>query len=273
MTMTVWVDPECRSRFTPNTIFEDMQTVEGEVFRTGKGRFTLRFVRDGEGFFLKRHTGIGWGEIFKDLLQGRLPIIGALNEWRALERLQIMNISSLIPVAFGQRGFNPASRQSFLVTRELKETISLEDLAKFWHQREDYLHLKRALIPQIARMVRRIHGCGMNHRDMYICHIHVSKRWLDNPVSYPELFIIDLHRAQIRQSVPHRWLVKDIASLHFSSMDIGLTKRDRFRFMRAYRTMKLSQTLEVDKEFWEEVSQRADRLYAKRPESVSESDI
>ena len=84
-------------------------------------------------------------------------------------------------------------------------TSNEEDLAKFWHQRDDFLHLKRALIPQVARMVRRIHGCGMNHRDLYICHIHVSKRWLDNPVSYPELFIIDLHRAQVRSTTPQRW--------------------------------------------------------------------
>ncbi|MCW8964756.1 MAG: lipopolysaccharide core heptose(I) kinase RfaP [Gammaproteobacteria bacterium] len=270
MNKKLWVDPDCRNRFTPNTIFEDMQTVEGEVYRTGKGRVTLRFTRNGDSFFLKRHTGIGWFEIFKDLLQGRLPIIGAMNEWRALERLQIMNISSLLPVAFGQRGMNPATQESFLVTRELTGTVSLEDLVKSWQERKDFIHIKRALIPQVARMARRIHACGMNHRDMYICHIHVSQRWLDNPVSYPELFIIDLHRAQIRQSVPQRWLVKDIASLHFSSMDAGLTRNDRLRFMRAYRSMKLGQTLEIDKEFWADVQHRAERLYAKRPELVQE---
>jgi heptose I phosphotransferase len=273
MKMKIWVDPHYRALFNPKTMFEDMQTVEGEVFRTGKGRVTLRFTRKGHGFFLKRHTGIGWGEIFKDLLQGRLPIIGALNEWRALERLQIMNISSLIPVAFGQRGFNPAGQESFLVTQELTDTISLEDLVKDWQQRKDFVSIKRAIIPQVARMVRRIHACGMNHRDLYVCHIHVSKHWLENPVSYPELFVIDLHRAQIRQSVPQRWLVKDIASLHFSSMDAGLTRNDRLRFMRAYRSMQLRQTFELDKIFWSEVRQRADKLYAKRPEPVSESGI
>lgn len=263
--MKLWIDPDCRSLFNPKTIFQDMDTVEGEVFRTGKGRVTLRFTRKDRGFFVKRHTGIGWGEIFKDLLQGRLPIIGALNEWYALERLQIMNISSLQPVACGQRGWNPARQQSFLITKELTDTISLEDLAKDWHERKDFIAIKRAILPQVARMVRRIHSCGMNHRDLYICHIHVSKRWLDNPVSYPELFIIDLHRAQIRQSVPQRWLVKDIASLHFSSMDAGITSNDRLRFMRAYRSMKLSQTLEIDKIFWAEVRHRADKLYEKCP--------
>jgi heptose I phosphotransferase len=184
-----------------------------------------------------------------------------------------MNISSLIPVAFGQRGFNPAGQESFLVTQELTDTISLEDLVKDWQQRKDFVSIKRAIIPQVARMARRIHACGMNHRDLYVCHIHVSKHWLENPVSYPELFVIDLHRAQIRQSVPQRWLVKDIASLHFSSMDAGLTRNDRLRFMRAYRSMQLRQTFELDKIFWSEVRQRADKLYAKRPEPVSESGI
>ena len=73
-----------------------------------------RFQRGDESFFLKRHSGIGWWEIIKDLLQGRLPVLGADNEWQAIQRLQILNVSTLHAIAFGQQGRNPARQQSFI---------------------------------------------------------------------------------------------------------------------------------------------------------------
>ncbi|MST95429.1 MAG: hypothetical protein EXS33_09230 [Pedosphaera sp.] len=42
-----------------------------------------------------------------------------------------------------------------------------------------------------------------------------------------ELFVIDLHRAQLRDRVPARWLVKDLGGLLFSALDCGLTRRDQ----------------------------------------------
>ena len=263
--MKLWFNSDYRALFNPATVFRDMAMAEGEVFRTGKGRITLRFALQGQFFFIKRHTGIGWWEIFKDLLQGRLPIIGAINEWRALQRLQILNISSLQPVVFGQQGINPAKKYSFLVTQELSDTISLEDLVESWQTRDDFVSIKRALIRQVARLARRMHQNGLNHRDMYICHIHVSNAWLANPLDEPELFIIDLHRAQIRRAVPQRWAVKDVASLYFSSMGIGLTARDLLRFMRDYRQQSLRETMHQDRQFWAKTQYRADKLYAKRP--------
>ena len=267
----LWVDPEYRAVLDPRTIFDDMRAVDGEVFRQGKGRITLRFRLNGHHLFIKRHTGVGWWEIIKELLQGRWPVTSAINEWRALERLEILNISSLTPVAFGKTGWNPARLYSFLVTRELENTISLEDVVKDWQKRRDFIHIKRALIHQVARLARRMHNNGLNHRDMYICHIHVSRDWLETPIGEPELSIIDLHRAQIRQSVPERWRVKDVASLYFSSMNTGLTHRDRMRFIKAYRQCKLAETLKNENQFWDDVQQRADRLYATRPGIEQES--
>ena len=261
----VWIDAEHRRLFKLQNIFEDMQAVQGEVVRAGNGRETLRFELKKRGFFLKRHSGIGWAEIIRDLLQGRKPILGARNEWQALQRLEILNISSLKPIAFGERGWNPASRQSFLVTEELKDTVSLEEVVKTWREREDFVMVKRAIIRQLAELARRMHHNGMNHRDFYICHIHVSQQWLDEPNEKPELFVIDLHRAQIRQEVPQRWLVKDIGSLLYSSLDTGITVTDLFRFMQLYQGRSLRDTLKADREFWEQVQQRAEWLTSRTP--------
>jgi hypothetical protein len=74
------------------------------------------------------------------------------------------------------------------------------------------------------------------------------------------LFLIDLHRMQLRRQTPMRWKVKDIAGLYFSSMDIGLTQRDLLRFMVAYRGKSLRDTLKEDA-FWNAVLKRGRSLY------------
>lgn len=264
--MKLWVDPDYRRIFPVKEIVADMKMVKGEVFRVAEGRKTLRFEREGQFFFLKRHSGVGWAEIFKNLFQGRLPILSAVNEYQAIERLQILNISTLHPIAFCLEGSNPASQQSFLLTRELANTISLEDLVLEWQQNPDFIRIKRKLIHQLALVARRLHRNGLNHRDFYLCHLHVDRDWPDKPEGDPEIFVIDLHRAQIRGSVPQRWLVKDIASLYFSAMDAGLTQRDYLRFMKTYFDEDFHTVWKERADFLQAVKLRADKLYATRPE-------
>lgn len=261
----IWLNPAFTEYFFPESLFADMTGQQGEIYRTGQGRVTLRFECNGQGFFLKRHTGIGWKEVFKDLLQGRLPIVGATNEWKALRKLGELSISSLTPVAFGLRGINPAAQYSFLVTKELENTVSLEELVLDWQTRPDFVAIKRQIIRQVAILARRLHRAGINHRDLYICHLHIARTWLDAPTGEPEISVIDLHRAQIRQQVPVRWQVKDVASLYFSSMEAAMTKRDYLRFIREYKACELRHTLRHEAGFWAQVQTRADRLYATRP--------
>ena len=269
----IQIDSACQTLFSAVGLFDWVESLDGEIYRVGPGRVTLRFEHGGQAFFLKRHTGVGWREIFKELLQVRLPVLGAMNEWRALERLRAINVPSLQPVACGEQGWNPATRKSFLITRELEDTISLEELVLNWRNLDNFMLIKRRVIRQVAMLARRIHGHGLNHRDMYICHLHIKKSWLSNPEGDPILFVIDLHRAQIRSKVPVRWLVKDIASLYFSSMDAGLTHRDYLRFVKQYCRQSLRDALSTKRQFWFDVQRRAKCLYAahSKPSDKSEN--
>jgi heptose I phosphotransferase len=47
----------------------------------------------------------------------------------AYERLTELGVDTMRAVAYGERGSNPARRQSFMITEELAPTISLEDFA------------------------------------------------------------------------------------------------------------------------------------------------
>ncbi|MDR2093071.1 MAG: lipopolysaccharide core heptose(I) kinase RfaP [Azoarcus sp.] len=214
--------------------FAEAEALQGQVFRELAGRRTLRTEIDGRGYFVKIHRGVGWGEIFKNLVSLRLPVLGARNEWRATERLAELGVDALHAVAFGERGGNPAWRHSFIVTEELAPTISLEDYCRDWARIPPVPALKRALIARVAEMARRMHEGRINHRDFYLCHILLHT----DPPPAPDalrLSLIDLHRAQVHaRSLPARWRRKDLAGLYFSTLETGLTRRDLLRFLRIY---------------------------------------
>ncbi|MCL2345509.1 MAG: lipopolysaccharide core heptose(I) kinase RfaP [Desulfobulbus sp.] len=222
--------------------FVAVESLPGTVFRELEGRRTLRTEVAGRGYFVKIHRGIGWGDIFKNLFYLRLPVLGAENEWRASRRLTEIGVATLHAVAYGRRGGNPARQHSFIITEDLAPTVSLEDFCRNWPQQPPSTALKRALIARVADMAGRMHRAGINHRDFYICHFLLYLDPAPTPTAI-RLHLIDLHRAQCRPATPRRWRDKDLASLYFSALQIGLTRRDFLRFLRAYFLRPLRDTL------------------------------
>ena len=246
-------------------VFGRIMGLQGEAYRDLAGRRTIRIVLDGHGYFAKLHYGVGWGEILKNFMHLRLPVVGAKTEWRAIKKFEKLGVATMSIAGFGEKGLNPAGRQSFLLTDELSNTISLEDYCRPWSETPPSPRFKRSIIEKVAVMTRQLHENGVNHRDLYICHF-LMKEASANPDASPEeidLFIIDLHRVQIRSKTPRRWMVKDVAGLHFSSMDIGLTRRDQFRFMKFYRDRSLRTLLGEEQGFWKAVERKAMQLYRK----------
>lgn len=261
-TQVVSLDEPFRTLWAGRDPFAAVEALQGEVFRELEARRTLRTEVAGRGYFVKIHRGVGWGEIFKNLLCLRLPVLGAGNEWRAIKRLEQLGVDTMCGVAFGQRGSNPASQHSFIVTEELVPTISLEDYCRDWPAYPPDVVLKRALLRRVADMARRMHGGGVNHRDFYICHFLLHLDPVPSPANF-KLSLIDLHRAQIRNKTPRRWRDKDLASLYFSALDIGLTQRDLLRFLRRYFDRPLRLILREEDTLLSYLSDEARRLQAR----------
>lgn len=220
----------------------------------------MYFEIAGNGYFIKVHNGVGWREIFKNLFNARLPVVSARNEYLAINKLTKLNIDSLQLIGFGQRGLNPARLQSFVITKALSDHISLANVCQDWPDNPPSPRLKRNLIRKVAEITRRLHDNGINHRDLYLCHFLMKRQ--HHHASLPQLYLIDLHRVQIRANTPFRWKVKDLAAIHFSSMDIGLTQRDRLRFIREYtnhRPLRIS--LKQQAGFWQQINKKAHLLY------------
>ena len=276
-----------------------------------EGRRTVSFSHNGERYYLKIHDGVGWKEIGKNLTSLRLPVLGAENEWKGVHHLrrqtllQNLGLNTLNIAGYGtrERRFwkilnNPAKRQSLIVTDEIPEAISLEDLFKdklFWGRNANKIPIKicfkRWLIEQLAQTARVLHNSGANHRDFYLSHF-LLQRTKESHEPTPEnssLFLIDLHRMQIHKPrwtawikailqgalklqrphppesvTPRRWKMRDVSGLHYSSMDLGLTKRDLIRFISTYENISNRQVLEAlqaNDGFWRDVQSRAQNLY------------
>ena len=154
--------------------------LDGEVFRCVKNRKTIRFLWNGKPYFVKLHGGVGWKEIFKNLFQFKRPVLGAANEYRAIRHLERLGIDTMRVCAFGERGWNPAARESFLVTAELERMTPLEDFCRDWKTQPPDPALKRRLITRLAEVCAGMHYSGLNHRDCYICHFLLNAvcQWL-----------------------------------------------------------------------------------------------
>lgn len=245
------VPDDIRQTLAGEDTFEALMQMQGKAFRDVKGRKTIQVNVAGKSYFLKQHFGVGWHEIFKNLFSFKKPILGAMTEVHAIEKLNALGIATTPLVAYGQRGSNPAQLQSFVLTKDLGDITSLEDLCANWKQSPPDPKFKRQLIRQVAGIARRLHENGVNHRDFYLCHF-----CLDNTL-LPQirLYLIDLHRVLIHARPSFSANVKDIAALYFSSMDVGLTPRDYLRFKHYYR--------QSDAHFWQQVTARAQKLYTK----------
>ncbi len=256
-----YLDEQLKSCFhNRQPLFDQLMALQGECFRDLEGRKTMRVKLNDKFYFIKQHRGVGFREIVKNLMQLRLPVISAKNEWRAIQKLHQLGIHVPGIAAFGERGKNPARRESFILMEELAPVVSLEDLCADWKKAPPSFAFKKLLLEKAAHIASTMHENGMNHRDFYICHLLLENMpTLD--VQYAKLFLIDLHRAQIRAQTPSRWIIKDLAGLYFSSLDAGLTQRDLLRFMKYYRKQSLRDILQNERHLWSKVKNRGDELY------------
>ena len=255
-------------------------------------RRTVSFGANGKRYYVKTHGGVGWKEILKNLAYFRLPVLGAEHEWRGVHHLRRqtllrdLGLNTLEIAGYGTREYSvarilsdPARRQSFIVTDEIPNAKSLEELCRddwAWGRRSintcDEVLFKRCLIDQLARTAQILHQSGANHRDFYLGHflMQQSGKSFDIDPGESRLFLIDLHRMQIHRpslrawvgamlkgmqtserirppisETPERWRIKDVAGLYYSSMDLGLTRHDLCRFMTTYGDLSRRQALQI----------------------------
>lgn len=251
-TSTLWLSPP-HAKALQSYSFEDFMSLQGYTVRAAANRKTMRIAIAGQSYFIKQHEATGWREITKNWLSFKRPIIGAMTEVRAIQALEEIGIATTPIAAYGVKGHSAASQRSFLLTEDLGDIHSLEDICKNWQTQPATSETRQVMLIAVAKLAKTFHGAGLCHRDFYLCHIALQK---SAPLTAETAFyLLDLHR--VLQGVsPHGTAVrKDIAGLIFSCMDFGFTPEDWQIFKAHY--------LPQSADFWRQAFNRADRLHAK----------
>ena len=79
MKETIFLNKELESLFLSGDPFLVAEDIQGEVFRKTANRITKEFTFEGSKYFIKLHYGVGWKEIFKNLIKLRVPTLGAFS--------------------------------------------------------------------------------------------------------------------------------------------------------------------------------------------------
>jgi tRNA A-37 threonylcarbamoyl transferase component Bud32 len=221
--------------------FDDFMGLEGMVVKSAvRERLTQRLNLEGARVYIKKHFFPGIREILRNLIRLRFPV-GALNEWHALLTFHAYNIPTMTPICAGRRPlFWKIEKESFLLTDDLGEASRLDDFLKANCTvpcRGQELEAKKRILENLADITRKMHSAGINHRDYYLCHILVD--------NCEKLHVIDLHRVNVRDKVSKRWMVKDLAALLFSSLEVSVTQGQRLAFYKRY--MQINQLSPDDK--------------------------
>ena len=260
MKEVTFLDNYLNQLFYKKDTFNEVQNIEGKVFREYENRITKQFEAQDKKYFIKFHGPVGWREIFKNLFQIKTPVIGAQREYEALNHLSKNNINCPQIKGFGKKGINPANSSSFIITEELYGTLSLEEFfLKNLHKNLSF-NQKCNLIKASASIIRKMHSSGLNHRDLYLCHLHVKE---DIDFNNIKIYLIDLHRAQIRSSVPLRWTIKDLGGFFHSAIQFNFTERDFYRFLMSYFDCSLGDLFGRHQHIIGKILDRAFSMYLK----------
>lgn len=240
--------------------FVEMDRLDGESYRSVKTRETSRFDFNGESYFIKRHYGTTIKEVLKNLATFKMPVLGASQEWNAIEHLHKVGVDTMEGVAFGEKGLNPLTRKSFIITKDLSPVIQLDHFFESEEGKKLSYPKRLAIIERVAIMLKKMHKSGLNHRDCYLCHFLLHTPY--EKVEDLKISVIDLHRAQIRQSVPRRWRDKDLIALYYSCLDLHFSDKEICRFMKVYFDKPLKDIPKTEKNLLKKVQRKVQKIRA-----------
>ena len=209
-------------------------------FETDSPRATL---------FLKRYNNTPKSIQIRNWLAHRKRAVTMSYDLTPAENLQKLGINTPKTICYGSEWLGLFEKRSFIITEKIPDSQSLETQLPECFSSENPQE-KKYFIDSLAKFIRKFHGTGFRHRDLYLCHIFYSQ---------PSRFtLIDLHRCFRPNFRADRFRLKDIAQLYYSAPGKTISKTDRLRFYLRYagkNTLSAS-----DKSLIAKIKAKADRM-------------
>lgn len=226
----------------PDWADQIMQVAVTDRFHAKQGRSIGRWTLERRGrrltVYLKRHYQLPWLHGLLATLWPRTSWSPAVQEWEHLRWARLQGLPVPTAVAAGEF-IGPWGRlQSFLAVEELTDMLPLHEavpLAERCLTPARFLHWKRLVIQEMARLSRALHQRRVFHKDLYLCHFYVPEQSIrSGTLRQGDLHLIDLHRLARHSWSWRWWQLKDLAQLLYSSDVAGVTERDRLYFWHCY---------------------------------------
>jgi hypothetical protein len=152
-------------------------------------------------------------------------------EWENAYLLLEIGVQAYKPVCCGVRTRWGLEKESFLVTEEVSGQCLTDFVGRNWatlsqQQRED-------VIVSLAKLIRRIHDAGIGLADLYLWHLFIREKKVDNGKIGYDFAVIDLHRMQhnIRNRARQ---IENLGRLNYSMLDEYFDERMRKLLIESY---------------------------------------
>ena len=175
--------------------------------------------------FLKRYDNPPILTQLKNWLTNHTRKSCAFFDFKPAEKLASLGINTPKTIACGEQWAVFFEKRSFIITEKIPNAESLEQKLPACFSAPptvENLNLRRNFIAQLAAFVKKFHETNYRHRDLYFSHIFHD--------SAGKFYLIDLARAFKPIVFAERFLIKDIAQLHYSAPRQYFSNTDRLRF-------------------------------------------
>lgn len=175
-------------------------------------------------FYIKRYLRPSIKDRVKCALSLK-PVFGsgAIHEWNALCAFHRAGLNTMTPVAAG-----------FFANKTCNLTLGIKDYVRaselFRNELQTDPERRRNLITKIAEYAARMHCAGLAHQDFYLVHLFIK------PDENDDIYLIDLQRVIMQKHLARRWIIKDLAQIHFSLAPF-LSAGEIALFQQTYRTI------------------------------------
>lgn len=227
----------------------------GQVVKEVKQRSVIRLeaannhVR--KSFYLKLHKPefIGLRGLLCRAL-GKKTISQGLLELNNICEFREKGLSTIIPVAAGEKFEGFFRIKSFLITQDCSPYVSLETLMD--NQTDFFRGLhgekrKKTLLRAIASLAERMHKKGFNHRDFNATHILLHYAGQSDA---PDIALFDLQRIEKNKLFRLRWKIKSLARLNYTLPEDLFSKQDRINLLLFYKNKSRFNIFDRLEWFW-----------------------
>jgi len=264
----LYLDRDLKKELVKDSIEEIIKEISkypSKIVRDVENRKTFKVSINQKHYFVKHHNFQPYRKTIKEVLKNfinlKKPILNAINEVKAIQQLESINIDTMKVSGYGLNKKSFLKTNSFIITESLEPAISLEnlDLILSQYSGKDGFKLKRKIIKDLAEITRKLHDNYLIHQDYYLCHFLFKDG---------NLYLIDLHRMQkVNKYLFKSKKLKELADLYYSSMTVkAVTKFDIFYFLKCYYNENSIRAIFKDsfkKTDREKIEARSQRLYYK----------